>query len=365
MISVCMITRDDKDKLNRSLNALKDYELEVVVVDTGSVDGTKEMLKEWQNNNDKKFTLVCGDFVWCNDFSKARNYSLSLASNDKILMVDSDDVVEEMDLQRLEKLMDENEMSIGRLLIRNKINQNGIINFQLNWFAHIFDRRYYEYSGRIHEQVTPIKGSPADTGSEILPYYNAPVTLMHDGYLGTPEQRRKKAARNIALLEQEIKEKGDDPYVLCQLGKSYYLACDYKQAADCFAKALSFDLNPHLEYVIEMVETYGYALLNSGQAEAALGLENVYDTFGSSADFRLLMGHIYMNNHLFSEAVNAFLSATECKNARMEGANSYLAYYNAGVILECLGESEKAIELYSKCGEYQMAKDRIKALKNN
>lgn len=361
MISVCMITRDDKDKLNRCLNSLKNYELEIVVVDTGSIDGTLELLEQWDKDKNKKFKLTIGHFEWVKDFSKARNYSLSLSTNDRILMVDSDDMVEEMDLAKLEQLMDEHPLGIGRVLIRNKINQNGGIHFQHNWFAHIFDKRYYEYGGKIHEQIVPKKDSPA-LDLDSYPYYDAPVQLMHDGYLGTPEERKKKAERNITLLKEELAEKGDDPYVLCQLGKSYYLANDFEKASECFAKALEFDLNPKLEYVIEMVETYGYALLNSNQAEIALGLEGVYDMFGDSADFRLLMGHIYMNNGLFQEAVDAFLSATECERARMEGANSYLAYYNAAVILECTGNMNEAKELYLKCGDYDMAKKRLESL---
>ena len=59
----------------------------------------------------------------------------------------------------------------------------------------------------------------------------------------------------------------------CYLKREYETACEY------FSKGLSFDLNPKLEYVIDMVETYGYALLNSGQAQAALAFEGIYDNF--------------------------------------------------------------------------------------
>ncbi len=62
------------------------------------------------------------------------------------------------------------------------------------------------------------------------------------------------------------------PYLLYQLGKSYYMMGEYGAACDWFAQGLSFDLNPALEYVIDMVETYGYALINSGQEQTALFL---------------------------------------------------------------------------------------------
>ena len=112
-----------------------------------------------------------------------------------------------------------------------------------------------------------------------------------------------------------------------------------------------------------MVETYGYALLNSNQSEKALALENIYDEFGNSADFKLLMGLIYMNNRRYEAAVNEFLEATKYNESRMQGANSYIAYYNAGVVMECLGYIEEAVLLYEKCGDYAKAKSRLDALK--
>lgn len=51
------------------------------------------------------------------------------------------------------------------------------------------------------------------------------------------------------------------------MAKEYVKACLY------FSAALSFDLNPQLEYVIDMVEAYGYALINSKQADKALFLK--------------------------------------------------------------------------------------------
>lgn len=130
--------------------------------------------------------------------------------------------------------------------------------------------------------------------------YRAPVTIGHTGY-GLPEvEHKKKAERNIALLEQELtrlleknrvsceqediekcrtsENMGEQiPYILYQLGKSYYMAEDYMQACEYFSQGLSYDLNPRLEYVIDMVETYGYALINSGHAGEALFFENIHD----------------------------------------------------------------------------------------
>lgn len=86
-----------------------------------------------------------------------------------------------------------------------------------------------------------------------------------------------------------------------------------------------------------MVEAYGYALINSKQADKALFFENIYDEFGKTADFKFLMGLIYMNNEMFDKAIDEFTKAAQMPEGRMKGVNSYFANYNTGVIYECLG----------------------------
>ena len=81
-ISVCIITKNEADKLEKCLLSLKKYNLEIVVVDTGSTDNTPAIID--------KYADVSGSYKWCDDFSKARNYSISLAGNDWILVLDSD-----------------------------------------------------------------------------------------------------------------------------------------------------------------------------------------------------------------------------------------------------------------------------------
>ena len=242
---------------------------------------------------------------------------------------------------------------------------------------------------RIHEQVTAYDEKEYRT-------YEAPVLIGHTGYDLPKKEKKAKALRNIRLLEQELKNSGWDakvhatqleqnlskqdtdaeqkseiadakkeqqiPYLLYQLGKSYYMAEDYNEACFWFAHGLSYDLEPKLEYVIDMVETYGYALINSGRAGEALFFENIYEEFGNSADFQFLMGLIYMNNAMFDAAVGEFLKAVKHRDCRMAGVNSYAAYYNVGVIYECLEKISEAKYYYQKCGNYEPAKKRLKLI---
>lgn len=72
-------------------------------------------------------------------------------------------------------------------------------------------------------------------------------------------QRRAEEKRNIDVLQRMLNENGEDPYILYELGKSFYMCEKYNSAVEYMEKALYFDLNPNLEYVIELIEIYGYA----------------------------------------------------------------------------------------------------------
>ena len=347
MISICMIVKNNEELLEQCLEPLKPLEYELIIVDTGSTDKTKQIAM--------KYTDKVYDYVWQQDFSAARNYSISKASNEYVLIIDSDEIADYFDKQELERLIKENPDGVGRLVQKNSFCRNGETFLINNRIGRLFSKRLYEYKGIIHEQPAPI-------GDMDSYYYNIPVEVDHRGYDGDLETRKRKTNRNITILMKQLEEEGDDPYVLYQLGKSYYMQEDYPAACKWFDKALYFDLDPELEYVQDMVESYGYALLNSGQYEKAMQLLGVYDEFAVSADFVFLIGLIYMNNAKFTEAIGEFIKATKMRYYKMDGVNSYRAYYNIGVIYECLGQTEKAKKYYRMCGDYKPALERLKSI---
>lgn len=74
LLSVCMIVKNEEDILTRCLNSIKELADEIIIVDTGSMDNTKEIAHQ--------FTDKIYDFKWCDDFSIARNESLKYAEED-------------------------------------------------------------------------------------------------------------------------------------------------------------------------------------------------------------------------------------------------------------------------------------------
>ncbi len=357
MLSVCIITKNEEKNMERCLQCLKPYGFEIVVTDTGSTDRTREIALQ--------YTEKVYDFPWCNDFAAAKNFAVSKASYPYVMVIDSDEFLEKLEVDKLSQMIRQYPDKVGRICRRNVFTRNGQQQENQEWINRIFQKDKFHYEGRIHEQVTAMNGSEYET-------YQAPVVIEHTGYDLTAEERKEKANRNFTLLIQELarlekeensKENEQIPYILYQLGKSCYMAEEYGKACEYFSKGLSYDLNPKLEYVIDMVETYGYALLNSGQADVALFFENIYEAFGNSADFQFLMGLIYMNNARFEQAIDEFKKATQHKECRNKGVNSYSAYYNIGVIYECLGKKEDAALYYRKCGNYEPAVKRIESMK--
>ncbi len=75
-ISLCMIVKNEEKVLGRCLDSIADLMDEIIIVDTGSTDRTKEIAK--------KYTEHIYDFEWIDDFSAARNFSFSKATKDYI-----------------------------------------------------------------------------------------------------------------------------------------------------------------------------------------------------------------------------------------------------------------------------------------
>jgi glycosyltransferase involved in cell wall biosynthesis len=86
-ISANIICKNEIGNIGKCINSVLDYVYEVIVVDTGSTDGTFEYLKELEKNNDK-VKLYCKD--WNNNFADMRNYALKLSDGDYILIIDAD-----------------------------------------------------------------------------------------------------------------------------------------------------------------------------------------------------------------------------------------------------------------------------------
>lgn len=349
-ISVCIIAKNEEERIEKCLASIKSYGFEIIVVDTGSSDGTKEIASRYA---DKVL-----DFVWCDDFSAARNFSLREASNNWIFMMDCDEWIKEIDVEELNYFRKHHADSVGAVSRENLVTQNGkLVLNNTDHTERFFNKKLYHYTGIIHEQLTPIRGTE-------LPCLLLHTTIEHTGYDMTPEQQIAKGKRNLTLLHKQLEEQPENPYVYYQLGKGCEIIKDYAAACEYYSQGLEFDVDPELAYVQAMVISYGNTLLFTGQAQTALQFENIYEEFATTADFVYLMGRIYMENELYPQAVEQFIKATTMQNCKFHGANSFLSFYHIGLICEKLGDIDHALAYYRKCGDYPPARQHLVQLSN-
>lgn len=366
-ISVCIITKNECEGLRKCLESLSGYGFELVVADTGSTDNTVSMVRE--------YTESLYEFPWVNDFAAARNYVVSMAKNDTVLIVDSDEYLISGDVSGFCNFALNHPTAIGQIRQREYTpNEQGNLEESIIGLARVFNRRHFHYAGRVHEQLVrgDVFSENRDDSREMLVRrreekpldgYETGLLFGHDGYAGTAEERGKKAERNVALLLEEVEAHPYAADLLYQTAKSVYVARGAEASLEFYERALSCDLNPSVFWVKDMIVCYGYVLLELSRYEQALSLEAVYDDLSGSADYVFLMGLIHMNNAMFDRAIDEFVRCTQMETDRSIGTNSFKAYYNAGVIEEVRGNTGKAREYYSSAGEYEPAIAGLQRLK--
>ena len=96
-LSLCMIVKNEEKAIGNCLSSVREIADEIIIVDTGSTDRTKEIASE--------FGAKIFDFKWGDDFSKARNESLKHATKEWILVLDADEEISKEDLPKLRNLL--------------------------------------------------------------------------------------------------------------------------------------------------------------------------------------------------------------------------------------------------------------------
>lgn len=146
--SLCMIVKNEEALLERCLDSLKGLFEEIVIVDTGSTDRTKEIAA--------KYTDKVYDFEWINDFSAARNFAFSKCTMDYIYSADADEVLEEdgrIQFGELKRALID-DIEIVQMIYDTEDQFNTTENFQRDLRPKLFKRlRTFTWIDPIHESV--------------------------------------------------------------------------------------------------------------------------------------------------------------------------------------------------------------------
>ena len=187
-ISVCMIVKNEEAVLARCLDSLKGIADEIVIVDTGSTDKTKEIAA--------KYTDKIYDFVWTFDFAEARNFAFSKATQEYIYSADADEVLLEADRRKFLQLKQVllPEIEIVEMIYVNPEGCNMVYNYMKEPRPKLFKRlRTFRWIDPIHETIAL---DPLVYASDIE-IQHMPVKL-HSG-------------RDFAALERVLNTKGTLP----------------------------------------------------------------------------------------------------------------------------------------------------------
>ncbi|MBQ7351811.1 MAG: glycosyltransferase family 2 protein [Clostridia bacterium] len=154
-LSICMIVKNEEQTLERILKQAQQFADEIIIVDTGSIDSTISIAKKY---TDKIFT-----FAWCDDFSKARNFSLSKATKDYSMWLDADDNISNENILKIQKLKES--LSADIYMCKYIINSNNS-SFQF-YRERIFKTSLrLKFEGFIHEAI-PLSGNIQYTDIEV------------------------------------------------------------------------------------------------------------------------------------------------------------------------------------------------------
>lgn len=238
-ISICMIARNEEDFIAKCLESIKDIADEILVVDNGSTDRTKEIVS--------KYNAKIIDNNWNDDFSEARNIYLKNASSDWILVLDADEIIERKDLAVIKKLV-ELDFDAYNLVLYNYSNNDSDMGFvksekysakgylpapNIRLFRN--NKKYY-YTGAVHESLD---SSLLKTKAKIG---NTDVPIHHLEILKGAEAIKKKQISYLDYSRKKLQENPADIKAICDIGLIYMNFLDnYSEAEHYFSKALSVD----------------------------------------------------------------------------------------------------------------------------
>lgn len=147
-ISLCMIVKNEEAVLKRCLDSIADLMDELIIVDTGSTDATREIASAY---TDRVY-----DFAWSGDFAAARNFSFSKATKDYIYCADADEVLDECNREKFRMLKQAilPEIDIVQMKYSNQMEFNTTYNYDEEYRPKLFKRlREFTWIEPIHETV--------------------------------------------------------------------------------------------------------------------------------------------------------------------------------------------------------------------
>jgi len=216
-LSLCMIVRNEEGNLAQCLESVRGAVDEIVILDTGSTDGTREIAR--------RYTDRVYDYGWEDDFARARNASFSLAGKPFILWLDADDVLDPPEAEKLTALKVRLDDSVDAVMMpyHYAFSPDGKPSLVFDRERIVRKSAGFSFSGAVHEAMT--------VSGHVI---REEIVVRHTGRHGENSSRR-----NLRIYEA-MSAKGK---ALTQRDRYYYArelksAGEYARAESMFAAFL-------------------------------------------------------------------------------------------------------------------------------
>src|SRR5262245_3700385 len=215
-VSLCMIVRDEESNLSPCLESVADLVDEIVVVDTGSTDRTRDIAQ--------RLGARVFDFPWVDDFSAARNESLRHATGDWIFWIDADERIDAPNHTKIRRLfaqLREENQAFGMSCVHLP-EQGSFLRTEEKSIRVFRNHPEIRWRNRIHEDIMPARRA---RGASVV---WTDIAFHHTGYQD-PVVRARRNERDLRLLLMDYARGANRPYTLCHVGRIYL---DMGRAAD-------------------------------------------------------------------------------------------------------------------------------------
>ena len=254
-ISLCIIVRNEENTIGCCLDSVKGICDEIVIVDTGSTDRTKEIVE--------KYTDRIFDFTWIDDFAAARNFAFSQATMDYILWLDADDIFATSDLEKFLKLKKNLDplMDAVNMTYLYAFDQFGAVSLSFRRNRLVKRDKNFQWIGAVHEYLE-VSGHVLN--SDICVTHKRMANNNSDRNLKIYEKRKGKgelfSPRDLyyyanELFDHQLYTQAIEPYQeFLKTGQGWVedniSACG--KLADCYQKLENKD--KQFEYIFKSFE---------------------------------------------------------------------------------------------------------------
>jgi tetratricopeptide (TPR) repeat protein len=341
-VSLTMIVKNEECNLGGCLATVRDLVEEVVVVDTGSTDRTREIAKS--------FGAVLGEFPWIDHFAAARNAALERASGDYAFWMDADDRLDADNRVKLKTLFasltGQNDAYVMKCwCVPDKPGAGSTVVDHVRLFRHVPQHRW---TFRVHEQILP---SLRSTGADIR---WSDVVVQHVGYID-PKLRRRKLDRDLRLLKIDEAENPNSPFNLFNLGCVYRELGEHQAAVRVLEKSLSLSL-PQDSIARKIYSTLAHSQAQTGEVnKAARTLHEGRSHYPDDPELLFMAGNLAKDRRQFQEAEQHYRQLIDGKEdgnhfASVDaGLRAVRGRHNLAVMLLEQGRFAEAEEVWRAC----------------